>query len=52
MICDCDNEVTDYCITAIEEGSVMSYFIEDGIVPGSTNGAIVHPFTKRPIPAS
>lgn len=52
MICDCDNEVTDCCITAIEPGSVMSYFVEDGIMSGSTNSAIAHPFAKRPVPAS
>lgn len=52
MICNFDNEVTDCYITAIEPGSVMSYFIKDGIMFGNTNGAIPHPFTKRPVPAS
>lgn len=52
MICDFNNEVTDFCITAIKPGNVMSYFVEDGIMSGSTNGAIVRPVTKRPVPAS
>lgn len=52
MICDFDNEVTDYCITAIEPRGVMSYFIEDGIMSGSTSSVIIRRFTKRPIPAS
>jgi hypothetical protein len=52
MICDSSNEVTDYYIAAIEPRSVMSLFIEDGIMPGRTNSDIGYPFTKRPTPAS
>lgn len=52
MICDSGNEVTDYYITAIEPGGVMSFFVEGGIKPGRTNSVIVYPFTKMPIPAS